>query len=621
MPQTDNPKRTFTLDVESYPNLFTVQIKDVQNPSCKYLFSTFKPEDRTLFHSIISNPNNTFVTFNGLSYDLLMVDAYLHTPHLTPEQLNQVSNLIIQDEVKPYQFTKVTGITITYRPNHIDLMDVAPGKASLKAYASRLHVRSLQDLPYDPATILTQEQMMEVVSYCFKDLDNTEALLMALIKQVQLRVKMSALYGTDLRSKSDPQIAETVIVSELSKLLGEKPRKPAKSSRQPHVIYDPPQYLTFHSPQLQEAFSLICHTPFPIASGGKLDMPQVIKDLTIKINSTSYNLGMGGLHSMEKEQAIVPPPEMQLADFDVTSYYPRIILNNRLYPEHLTPSFLDIYESIVDRRVEAKHNKDKVTADTLKIVVNGSFGKFGSPYSVLYSPKLLIQTTVTGQLSLLMLIEWLEAYGFQVVSANTDGIVVYGPQEKDTLLGRIIRKWESVTAFEMERTDYKALYSRDVNNYIAVKPDNTVKVKGAFAYAGLQKNPVNEVCIDAVTKYLTESIDIGITINSCQDVRRFLQARSVRGGAVKDGVYLGKVVRWYYSTNTTTPINYKTNGNKVPNSDNGMPLMDLPDNDLVPNDLDRDAYIREANEMLMDLGVISRPPKKRKPRAKKEKTE
>lgn len=60
---------------------------------------------------------------------------------------------------------------------------------------------------------------------------------------------------------------------------------------------------------------------------------------------------------------------------------------------------------------------------TFKIVLNGTFGKLGSKYSFLYSPNLMIQVTITGQLALLMLIEALEAAGISVVSANTDGIV------------------------------------------------------------------------------------------------------------------------------------------------------------------------------------------------------
>ena len=72
---------------------------------------------------------------------------------------------------------------------------------------------------------------------------------------------------------------------------------------------------------------------------------------------------------------------------------------------------MNIYQSIVKRRLEAKAKGDTVTADSLKITVNGSFGKFGSKYSFLYSPDLLINTTLTGQLTLLMLIEMITLAG------------------------------------------------------------------------------------------------------------------------------------------------------------------------------------------------------------------
>ena len=39
---------------------------------------------------------------------------------------------------------------------------------------------------------------------------------------------------------------------------------------------------------------------------------------------------------------------------------------------------------------------------------------------------------------------------------------------------------------------------------------------------------------------------------------------------------------------------------------------DLPD--TVPDDIDYDWYIREANELYMDIGAVKRPPKPRLPR-------
>src|ERR1017187_7366641 len=135
-------------------------------------------------------------------------------------------------------------------------------------------------------------------------------------------------------------------------------------------------------------------------------------------------MGIGGLHSAESGVAHVAGSNYMLIDRDVTSYYPSIILNLGLYPQHMGEAFLTVYRSLVERRVAAKKAGDKVTAESLKIAVNGSFGKLGSKWSALYAPDLLIRVTITGQLSLLMLIEMIELAGLPVLSGNTDGILV-----------------------------------------------------------------------------------------------------------------------------------------------------------------------------------------------------
>ena len=51
-----------------------------------------------------------------------------------------------------------------------------------------------------------------------------------------------------------------------------------------------------------------------------------------------------------------------------------------------------------------------------------------------------------------------------------------------------------------------------------------------------------------------------------------------------DPTFLGRVVRWYYSTRPGLSINYASNGNLVPKSEGGMPCMALPDK--LPGDVD-----------------------------------
>lgn len=262
--------------------------------------------------------------------------------------------------------------------------------------------------------------------------------------------------------------------------------------------------------------------------------------------------------------------------------------------------------------LEAELKINTTMSDTYKILLNGSFGKLGSKWSTLYAPDLMVHVTLTGQLCLLMLIEQLEAAGIQVVSANTDGVVMYCDKAHEALVGHVVDEWELRTGFETEETRYEAYYGRDVNNYIAIKSPTAksperglVKLKGEYApptaLFGSWPNPANEICVAAVINYLVLGLDIETTIRECRDINQFVTIRTVKGGALKDGNYLGKAIRWYYSTKASGVIQYKINGYTVARTEGAMPCMTLPDE--LPEDVNYEWYVKEAQSMLVDLGV------------------
>jgi hypothetical protein len=368
--------------------------------------------------------------------------------------------------------------------------------------------------------------------------------------------------------------------------------------------YLDPKIVSFQTKELQDIFTKIKASGFPVGTNGSVNLPEWLSKTKIKIGRTEYQMGIGGLHSCEKGQSIVAKEYEKLADFDVASYYPSIILKLKLAPKSMGDDFLKVYQSIVTRRLQAKSRKDELTAATLKITINSSFGKLGSMYSALYAPELMIQTTITGQLCLLMLIEWVEGIGARVVSANTDGIVVLFDKRKEGWLEEVVFDWMLTTSFELERSDYKALHSRDVNNYIAVKPDGKTKRKGVYAEPVLSKNPDFSVVTDAVATFLSTGIPIEETIRNCKDSRAFVTIRQVTGGGVWRDEYLGKAVRFYYSTEVGADecITYAKNSNKVPRSDGGKPMMELPE--TMPDDVDYDRYVEMAREVLKDMGVM-----------------
>jgi hypothetical protein len=370
---------------------------------------------------------------------------------------------------------------------------------------------------------------------------------------------------------------------------------------------------------------LVRNARFHLDGNGYIVLPTEIEELKMSVGQCVYKMGIGGLHSTESTIAHLADDETLLLDRDVASYYPAIILNQCLYPKHLGQAFLHVYRSIVERRLIAKKEKNKVVADSLKITINGSFGKFGNRYSVLYSPDLLIQVTITGQLTLLMLIEMIEDLGIPVVSANTDGVLIKCPVAAQGALQERIRWWERLTGFETEETRYRAFYSRDVNNYIAHKEEGGkadakhldlrlgMKIKGVFGERGsagdsvLSKNPENLICMDAVMLLIANGTPIEKTIRECQDIRRFVTIRNVTGGARKTDTYLGKVIRWYFSTEMKGEINRATTGDKIPKSDGARPLMELPT--VLPSDIDYNRYIDIAIEILHSIAYYSGLPK------------
>jgi hypothetical protein len=599
------PGSAFVYDSESYINYWLVGFKHID--SGKYVIFENTSNGSLSNMDKLNWMLDTFmcVGFNSKGYDNPIVNLALEG--FSPKQLKQASNSIIFGQLLPYQIEQHYKITLL-NTNQIDLIEVAPLQGSLKLYAGRLHCKRMQDLPIEHDAVLTAEQIPQIRDYCLNDLDNTESLFKFLYPQLELRYTLSNIYSVDLRSKSDAQIAEAVISHELKKITGNKPERPQNYSK--YFFYQVPKFITYNNSLLNQALQLIRDTPFQVGENGEVQMPDAISNLSIKYGNCVYRLGMGGLHSSEKTICHKATKDLLLIDRDVKSYYPQIILNQELHPKHLGKAYLDVYSSIVKRRLAAKKAKDEVTADSLKITVNGLFGKFGNKWSIVYSPDVLIQITVSGQLCLLKLIEMIEEAGISVISANTDGVVVACPATLESALAAVVKAWESLTGFDTEETRYSAIYARDVNNYIAVKIDGEIKVKGSYGERGssgntiLSKNPETLICNDAAMAFVSVGKSVEETIKTCKDIRRFVVVRNVKGGATKSGKYLGKTIRWYYSTKMQGDIRYVTSGNKVPNSDGANPLMELPEGEQLPDDLDYSRYIRIANEILMEIGAI-----------------
>lgn len=679
-------KPEHVLDTEIYKNYLLIGFKNtvtgkVQSAEA-FDYGRLPKEDRNWLKGFMRRQRT--VGFNSNGFDSLII--YGAIDGMTTEELKRMADDIIVGGMKSWEARDFYGISVPKNIDHIDLMEVAPGKASLKIYNGRMNGKRMQDLPIEPDKILTDDEIEDIYTYWKNDLEATELLRKELSAQLALRAEMGKIYGIDLRSKSDAQLAEAVIRQQIEKIKGERLQKPAINTSQ-SFRYTAPKYIRFRNPELKRILKMVNEWDFRISQGGKLIEPEFLKEAHIEIGDSVYRPGIGGLHSSEESRGWEAGDDHYLLDVDVESYYPRIILNLGLYPKHLGKAFLKVYKGIVDRRLAAKAadkrlkgeikeledriaqangpadlmkerlaelkaewHKENVANEGGKIMINGSFGKLGSAYSVLCSYDLLLMVTLTGQLSLLMLIEWLTDEGISVVSANTDGIVIRPRKDQLTLMREIVEDWEYETQFKTEETQYSALYSSSINNYFAVKLGKDgktagVKRKGLYGVSGLENkiNPSNDICSMAVAEFLEKGTPLGDTIRACKDITKFVTVRAVTGGAIygvreveferrgkrgqllkpgvkydaSDAEYLGKAVRFYRSTKSVGALHYKGSLNKVPDSSGCVPLMELPD--TFPDDVDFAAYLREARKILYDIGYykdeIGEPKKRARAKA------
>lgn len=620
-------KRTLVCDTEIYINYFLIAFMDVATRQIVSFEKSDRAElDVERIHQIMRSCR--IVTFNGLTFDAPII--YLALNGATVAELKAAANKIINGNIRWWDVGRELGVWPP-KIDHVDLIEPNPAvMQGLKILNGRLHGPWLQDLPYPHDAVLTHEQMDFVEKYCGNDLDATARLLGVLEEPIEMREQFGVQYDLgDVRSKSDAQLGEAIIKKRVEEVTGKKPQRDPVA---PGTVfqYQVPDFIEFQTPYMQVLLNDVRATKFRVNAQGRVNMPKVLEGRYVHLGASVYKMGIGGLHSTESNRATLADEEFTYVDADVASQYPSIILKLGLYPKALGPAFLDAYQGIYDERRAAKRAGDKVRDKGGKIALNGCYGKLGSKWSVLHAPHIMIATTLTGQLSLLMLIEKAESLGISVVSGNTDGVVFkvrrdeyegIGTEgaEKDRLLGGRLKEitdwWEEKTGFDLEFAEYSAMYNLSVNTYFAIKADGSVKRKGTVANpwaegdtrAQMMKNPNMTICSDAALKWITDGIDPAETIRGSDDIRGFVTVVNVKGGGKWREEPIGKVVRYawckggepiYYMTPHETTGNFK----KVSRTDGAKPMMNLPEE--FPKEINYDRYIEEAWNILASLGAL-----------------
>ena len=658
---------TIFTDIEVFHDFFFIGFKrEHDGKRVGVEFSRRNPRyDRDFVRRILMR--NETVGYNSLPFDLPLIWFSLDEK-VDNARLKRASDGIIKGGLKPWEVEDFLGIRLPWelKNRHIDLREPQPNAfASLKLLNGRMHGNRLQDLPFDPDIVPTDEQMDVIADYCLhSDLDATENLWRTLAEPLQLRRALGEKHDTYFMSKSDAQIGEAIVKKRVEQMTNRKVEKnPTKPGTSFH--YPVPEWVRFERPELQALLDRVRNSEFVVGTDGKTKPPEWMKGdgAKIALGTEVYSFGIGGIHSTEAGRATRATETHALIDADVASQYPAAILMLGLYPPALGPEFLVAYRAIREERLAAKARAKeiKVEKDQLrdrldelgkdgvkkaylaleqelvecqvkdkggKIQLNGVYGKLGSRYSILYAPHLLLSVTLTCQLSILMLIERALAAGINVVSGNTDGVLFQCPREfyaglkKDRLnacrLEEVCSQWESDTGFDLEFGEYSAIYNLSVNSYYAIKPDGGHKRKGPIGNpwnkhpsdfdvirGQLMKNPTATICSDAALALIKDGTPVEQTIRASCDIREFVSVITVNKGATWKGEYLGRVARFYWGHHgapVMESVPHPTTGNFKKVPKSEGAIPCMDLPDQFPDDIDYARYVEETESILKALG-------------------
>ena len=141
----ENAGSTLFLNVESYPNYFVITFKLHGKNS---FFHVECGEGRSFNPKFLSwvMHNYRTVGFNSINYDLIVL--WLAYYNQDAGILKDCTNDLIVNGMRDQEVKKSYNFSI-HKTLHVDLLEVAPLKGSLKLYGARLHTKSIQEQPSD----------------------------------------------------------------------------------------------------------------------------------------------------------------------------------------------------------------------------------------------------------------------------------------------------------------------------------------------------------------------------------------------------------------------------------------------------------------------------------------
>jgi len=543
-------------DVETYPNVFTLAAEHVDFPvKWSYEISPWRDDSREIVEwcQWLANQDAQMVGFNNVGFDYPVLHTLLQMGKATAPILYEKAMSIIQAQ-DSNRFASIVYPSDRYM-DQIDLFKVAhfDNKAratSLKALEFVMKMDNIEDLPFPVGSFLTQDQIKVLKQYNAHDVTATKMFYHKMKEQIDFRTQLTKKHNRDFMNHNDVKIGKEIFQMELEKVgvqcykYGPTGREPMQTKRPSIRLADCiPSFINFEYAEFERIHEYLKSQTITETKG-------VFNDLVANVRGLDFVFGTGGIHASVENQVFEADEDHMILDLDVTSLYPSIAIEQGYYPEHLGPTFVDIYRKLREQRVSYK----KGTAENamLKLALNGTYGASNDQFSVFYDPQFTMKITLSGQLMLAMLVEkLLSVEGLRIIQANTDGVTIHVHRNTRQVVEDVCKKWEKLCTLTLESVEYKKMAIRDVNNYIAVKLDGSTKLKGEYEWDREMHQNHSALVVPKVAELvLVHGVPIRETVTNWSDKMDFmLRIKVPRTSHLKwGGRQIQNTTRYYVST-------------------------------------------------------------------------
>lgn len=611
-------KAVFVFDIEVFQNIFHCSVKDTEtNTIYKFEISERKNQLRELvkFFKQVNKyitwgeyytttrqieSNIIFCGYNNLHYDNPIINYIIeyedtlmnHNVFTICSSIFNLSKTITtskEDNIDTWKHWKYQIWFDTF--DILTMLYSNKLRVGLKEIQVTMQYPNVQEFVCDWTKPLPLEDFDSMIDYNINDIESTSELLNRCKDAVDLRIAIEDEYGVRVLSKDGVNIGMKILTQKYLEKTGltwwdiEGLRSPMDYIPLKDIILP---FIKYDSPILNRVLE---DMKSQVVSPGRKGYEN-----NFVFAGLRYTVGVGGIHSKNDPEIIIPKEDEMLIDIDVASLYPSMLIEYGFYPKHLGPEFLEVYSQIKNERIEAKHNGDKVKNETLKLALNGLSGNLQSEHNFCYSPEAVMKIRINGQLLLLMLAEKLTQVGCRIIQANTDGLFVLLKKDNYQQINTICRNWEQLTKLTLEEERFEAMYQYAINDYIAVttlypdmkkrflsgetiirkstkKPytcieeiqEDFIKTKGMFiTKVLLGKGLSAKIIPEAIIKYFVDGIPVEQTIKECKDIKKFLM--SEKTGKQWHVEYMNeeqqRTNRFYASTNGGYLWKWKDTGHK-----------------------------------------------------------